>query len=129
MDYLSRYPTFSAPAPSNYNERFVVKSIEPFNKALTFIISYSSHNSSDGFCHPSQEGVNLSPRHSFLPSSKHSPVGGDRKLPRSVNQSNHVMQICPSSFSPIEGVKLSSKNVSQSETSMLIKNHRPVSLT
>ena len=31
VDYLSRYPTFSAPAPSIYDEIFVVKSIEAFN--------------------------------------------------------------------------------------------------
>ena len=37
VDYLSRYPIFSAPAPSIYDEPFVVKCIEAFNSALTFI--------------------------------------------------------------------------------------------
>ena len=76
-----------------------------------------------------QEGVNLIPWHPVLTSSKQSPIGGDRKLTRSVNQSNHVMQICPSNFSPIEGVELCSKNFGQSETCMLIENRRRVSLT
>ena len=39
------------------------------------------------------------------------------------------MQKSPSNFSPIEGVGLCSEDVSQSKTSMLIKNRRPVSLT
>ena len=37
VDYLSRYPTFSAPTPSIYDELLVVKSIEAFNLALTLI--------------------------------------------------------------------------------------------
>ena len=108
VDYLSRYPTFSAPAPSNYDELFVVKSSEAFKSALTSINSFSLYNSSNGFCPPSQEGVDLSTRKFSLSSSKISPVGGNIKLTRSVNQSNHVMQIRVSSFSPIEGVELCS---------------------
>ena len=81
------------------------------------------------FCPSSQEGVDLPTRKFSLPSSRTSPAGGDLKLPRSVNQSNHVMQIRVSSFSPIEGVELCSKRVNQSEMGMQIRNRRPVSLT
>ena len=80
VGYLSRYPTFSAPAPSNNDELFVVKSIEAFNTALTFIKSFSLYNSSDWFCHPSQEGADLSTRKFFLSLSKLSPAGGRQKI-------------------------------------------------
>ena len=42
VDYLSRYPTFPAPAPSKYDELFVVKSIGAFHLALSFINCYNS---------------------------------------------------------------------------------------
>ena len=90
VDYLSPYLRFSAPKPSNYDELFVVKSIEAFNKALSFINSYSSPNSSHGYCPFSQEGVNLSSRLFVSPSSKHSPVRGDGKFTQCFNQSTHV---------------------------------------
>ena len=106
VDYLSRYPTFSAPAPSIYDELFVFKSIEAFNSALIFINSSGLHNLSDGFCPPSQEGVGLSTQRFSWSSSDISPAGGDLKLSRSVNQSDHVMQIRVSSFSPKEDVRL-----------------------
>ena len=58
VDYLSRYPTFPAPEPSKYDELFVVKSIEAFHQALSFIISY---NFSPGYqnCVTPQEGVHF----------------------------------------------------------------------
>ena len=41
VDYISRYSTFLAPKPSNYEKLLVVKSVEAFNKAFAFINSYS----------------------------------------------------------------------------------------
>ena len=112
VDYLSRYPTFSAPAPSIYDEIFVVKSIEAFNSALTFINSSNVIHSDDGLYSQSQEGV----------------VPHIRKPNRSLDQSNHVMQIRASSFSPKEGVEICCSSADQSETGMQINNRRPVSL-
>ena len=126
VDCLSRYPTFSAPSPSIYDDIFVVKSIEAFNSALTFINSSGLHNLSNKFCPPSQEGVDLSTQRFPWSSSDISPTGGDLKLSRSVNQSDHVLQIRVSSFSPKEGIELCSESINQSETGMLIKNRRPV---
>ena len=60
VDYLSRYPTFPAPEPSKYDELFVVKSIEAFHQALTFINSYHSSKLRDKGCRRSQEGVQFS---------------------------------------------------------------------
>ena len=37
VDYLFRYPRFSAPEPSKYDEIFVGESIEAFNQALTYL--------------------------------------------------------------------------------------------
>ena len=37
VDYLSRYPTFEAPDPSNFREQFVVKSINKFFSACDII--------------------------------------------------------------------------------------------
>ena len=128
VDYLSRYPTFSAPAPSNYDDLFVVKSIEAFNSALKFINSFDLQNLSDWFCPPSQECIDLSTQRFSWSSSEISPAGADLKLSRSVNQSDHVMQIFVSSFSPREGVELCSESKNQSKTGMLIKKRRPVSL-
>ena len=113
VDYLSRYPTFSAPAPSIYDEIFVVKSIEAFNSALTFINSSKVIHSDDGLYSPSQKGV----------------VPHIRKPNRSLDQSNHVMQISALSFSPREGAELCCSSADQSETGMQIKNRRPVSLS
>ena len=93
VDYLSRYPTFSAPAPSIYDELFVVRSIQDFNSALTFINSFNVINSGDGLCSSSQEVVDPHTLNFSLSSSKFSPVGGVSKPIRPVNQSDHVMQI------------------------------------
>ena len=112
VDYLSRYPTFSAPAPSIYDELFVVKSIEAFNSALSFINSFHVVYSDNKLCSPSQEGVIPQTRNSNCP----------------IDQSNHVMQIRAFSLSPKEGVELCCLSADQSETSMLINNRRPVSL-
>ena len=97
VDYLSRYPTFSAPAPSIYDELFVVKSIEAFNSALTFINSSNVIHSVDGLYPQLQEGV----------------VPHIRKPNRSLDQSNHVMQIRALSFSSIEGVELCCSSADQ----------------
>ena len=112
VDYLSRYPTFSAPAPSIYDELFVVKSIEAFNLALSFINLFNVVYSDNKLCSSSQEGV----------------VPLNRKSNCSLDQSNHVMQICAFSLSPSEGVELCCSKINQSETGMLINNCRPASL-
>ena len=41
VDYMSRYPTYTTPLPSQYVELFVVKSIEAFINALNVINSSS----------------------------------------------------------------------------------------
>ena len=112
VDYLSRYPTFSAPAPSICDELFVVKYIEAFISALSFINSFHVVYSDNKLCSPSQEGVILQTRNSNCP----------------IDQSNHVMQIRAFSLSPREGVELCCSSADQSETGMLINNRRPVSL-
>ena len=56
VDYLSRYPTFPAPEPSKYDELFVVKSIEAFHQALSFINSYNSSSKWNQNCISPQEG-------------------------------------------------------------------------
>ena len=69
VDYLSRHPTFSAPDPSIYDvydKLFVVKSIEAFNSALTYINSFKLINSRDGLCPSSQEGVDPPTQNFFL---------------------------------------------------------------
>ena len=112
-----RYPTFSAPEPSKYDELFVVKSIEAFHQALTFINSYNSTKLRNRCCSPSQEGVKISSQHHIANSSQHSPVGGDEKFAQSSNQLNHVMQIgCLNSLTK-EGVGLCSK---------ILTNQKPV---
>ena len=63
VNYLSRYPTFSAPKPSNYDELLVVKSIEAFNRALAFINFYCLPKSRNGYCPFSREAVNKTSRH------------------------------------------------------------------
>ena len=128
VDYLSRYPAFSAPAPSIYDELFVVKSIEAFNSALTFINSFNVIHSGDSLCPSSQEGVAPHTRKFSLSSSKFSPVRDVLKTSCPVNQSNHVMQIRASNFSPSEGVALCCSSVDQSETGMQTNIRRPVSL-
>ena len=37
VDYLSRYPTFEAPRPSNFDEQYVVKCINRFFDACNFL--------------------------------------------------------------------------------------------
>ena len=44
VDYISRYHTFTAPLLSQFDELFVVKSIEAFNTALNFINSHKERN-------------------------------------------------------------------------------------
>ena len=109
VDYLSRYPTFSAPKPFKYDKLFVVKTIEAFNQALTFIKSYNSSKSRNKCCPSSQEGVKLSSHHHNSNSSQHSPEGGDGTFAQNYNQSNYVMQIGSLNSSPTGGVVLCSK--------------------
>ena len=126
VDYLSRYPTFPAPELSRYDELFVVKSIEAFHQAPTFINSYNSSKLRDICCPPSQEGAQFSSQDDVVSSLRHSPVGGDGKFAQSSSQSNRVMQIGCLIFLLNEGVDLSSQEINQSETGMQIDNRRPV---
>ena len=119
--YLSIYPTFSAPKPSNYDEIFFVKSLEAFNNALALINSSCLSKSRSGCSPPSQGGVDFTTRHRSLRSYQRSPVGGDGVNTQSLNQSNRVMLMIQSNFSSIEGDGLCSESVSQSKTSMLTK--------
>ena len=105
VDYMSCYSTFPAPQPSQYDELFVVKSI---NKAVN------------------QEGVASVMRDCYIPPVyRHFPVVGVDKSTQRRNQSNRLMQICQSNSSSIEGDELCSVRADQSNTSMLIKtrNH------
>ena len=112
VDYLSRHPTFSAPAPSIYDELFVVKSIEAFNSALSFINTFNILDSASKLCSPSQEVA----------------VPQTLKSNCFLDQSNHVMQIRAYGLSPSEGVESCCFRVDQSETGMLINNRKPNSL-
>ena len=77
VDYMSRYPTYTTPLPSQYVELFVVKSIEAFINALNVINSSSqSERRLKSRLHP-QEGVAFVAREAFLPPShRHPPVRG-----------------------------------------------------
>ena len=139
VDYLSRYPTFSAPEPSEYDEIFVVKSIEAFHKALSFINSY---NSPSGYqnCVTPQEGVHFVSQDNNACYLRHSSVEGAVNVPQCLNQSYCGMQMnCLRRLSQ-EGVELCAHGFNQSGTGMLIdccklddvsNNHclRPESLT
>ena len=138
VDYLSRYPTFPAPEPSKYDELFLVKSIEAFHKALSFINSY---NSPPGYqnCLTSQEGVQFVSQFDSACYLHHSPVEGDVNVPQCFNQSYCGMQMDCLRCSSQEGVDLCAHEINQSGTGMLIdcckpddvsKNHclRPESL-
>ena len=139
VDYLSRNPTFSAPESSAYDELFVVKSIEAFHKALSFINSY---NSSSGYqnCVAPQEGVQFVFQDNNSCYLRHSSVEGAVNVPQCLNQSYCGMQMnCLCCLSQ-EGVELCAHDFNQSGTGMLIdccklddvsNNHclRPESLT
>ena len=112
VDYLSCHPTFSAPAPSIYDELFVVKSIEAFNSALSFINTFNILDSASKICSPSQEVA----------------VPQTLKSSCFLDQSNHVMQIRAYGLSPSEGVESCCFRIDQSETGMLINNRKPNSL-
>ena len=92
VDYLSRYPTFPAPAPSKYDELFVVKSIGAFHLALSFINCY---NSSPGHqnCETPQEGVQFVSQFKDACYLRHSPVEGVLNVPQCLNQSSCSMQM------------------------------------
>ena len=124
VDYLSCYSTFPAPQPSQYDELFVVKSIEAFNKAVNFI--NSAGLSERRVRSRPQEGVASVMRDCYIPPVyRHFPVGGVDKITQRLNQSNRLMQICQSNSSSIEGDELCSVRADHSNTSMLIKtrNH------
>ena len=74
VDYLSRYPTFSALVPSIYDELFVVKSIEAFNSALTFINSFNVILLDDNLCSRLQEGVVPQTRNQIVLSTNQIPL-------------------------------------------------------
>ena len=46
VDYLSRYPTFEAPRPSNFDEQYVVKCISRFFDACDFLDEWAKYHSS-----------------------------------------------------------------------------------
>ena len=111
--YMSRYPTFSAAQPPQYDELFVVKSIERRTRSRS---------------HP-QEGVAFLARDCYIsPVHRYSPVGGVDKSTQRRHQSNRVMKIPQSYSSTIEGVELCSDRIDQSSTSMLIKKRNPETL-
>ena len=124
VDYLSRYPTFQAPAPSKYDELFVVKSIEAFHLALSFINCY---NSSPGHqnCETPQEGVRFVSQFNHACYSRHSPVEGVINVPQCLNQSSCSMQMDCSCCLSQEGVKLCAQEINQSGTGMLIDCCKP----
>ena len=45
VDYLSRYPTFEAPRPSNFDEQYVVKCINRFFDACDFLDEWAKYHS------------------------------------------------------------------------------------
>ena len=77
VDYLSRFSTFPAPEPSKYDELFVVKSIEAFHKALSFINSFNSSPKWNQNCLSPQEGVQFVSQYNGAQYLRHSLVGGD----------------------------------------------------
>ena len=107
VDYLSRYPTFPAPEPSKYDEPFVVKSIEAFQKALSFINSYNVSTVWDQNCLPPQEVfVQFVSRYNGTSCLRHSPIGGDNSVTQCFNQSYRSMQMDCLRYLPKEGVDL-----------------------
>ena len=136
---MSRYPTFSAPEPSEYDELFVVNSIEAFHKALSFINSFNSLSRYQN-CVTPQEGVQFVSQDNNACCLRHSSVEGANNVPQCLNQSYCGMQMnCLCRLSQ-EGVELCAHGFNQSETGMLIdccklddasNNHclRPESLT
>ena len=129
VDYLSRYPTFPAPEPSKYDELFVVKSIEAFHKALSFINSYNVSPVKDQKCMPPQEGAQFVSRHNETSYLCHSPVGGDTSVTQCFNQSYRSMQMDCLCYLPKEGVESCSHEFNQSETGMQIDYCRPVGVS
>ena len=119
VDYLSRYPTFSAPEPSKYDELFVVKSIQAFQKALSFVNSY---NSSPGYQNgvPPQDGVQFLSQRNNACLIRHSPVEGAVNVTQCLNQSYCGMQMNCLRCASQEGVELCAHDFNQSETGMLI---------
>ena len=129
VDYLSRYPTFPAPEPSKYDELFVVKSIEAFHQALSFINSYNFSPVWDQSCIPPQEGVEFVSQCNGASYLRHSPVGGDDNVTQCFNQSYLSMQTDCLHYLPKEGVGLCSHEFNQSETGMQIDYRRPVGVS
>ena len=126
VDHLSRYPTFPAPEPSKYNELFVVKFIEAFHKALSFINFYNSSKVRYQSCPPPQEGVQFLSQYNCANYLRHSPVGGDDNVTQIFNQSNCGMQMDCLCYLSKEGVGLCSHGINQSEIGMQIDYRRPV---
>ena len=125
VDYLSRYPTFPAPEPSKYDELFVVKSIEAFHKALSFINSYNSSPKWNQKCLSPQEGVQFVSQYNGARYLRHSPVGGDVIVTQCFNQPYCGMQMDCSRCLSKEGVDLCSHGFNQSATGMQIDYCKP----
>ena len=124
VDYLSRYPTFPAPAPSKHDELFVVKSIEAFHLALSFINCY---NSSPGHqnCETPQEGVQFVSQFNDACYLRHSPVEGVINVPQCLNQSSCGMHMDCSRCLSQDGVDLCAQEINQSGTGLLIDCCKP----
>ena len=124
VDYLSRYPTFPAPAPSKYDDIFVVKSIEAFHLALSF---FNCYNSSPGHqnCETPREGVQFVSKFNHACYSRHWPVKGVINFPQCLNQSSCSMQMDCSCCLSQEGVELCAQEINQSGTGMLIDCCKP----
>ena len=118
-----------APEPSKYDELFVVKSIEAFDKALSFINSYNVSLVWNQNCLPPQEGVQFVSRYNGTSYLRHSPVGGDDSVTQCFNQSYRSMQMDCLRYLPKEGVNLCSHEFNQSETGMQINYRRPVGVS
>ena len=124
VDYLSRYTTFPAPEPSKCDELFVVKSIEAFHQALSFINSY---NSSPGYqnCVTPQEGVHFVSQDNNACYLRYSPAEGEANVPQCFNQPYCSMQMdCLRCLSQ-EGVDLCAHEINQSGPGMLIDCCKP----
>ena len=119
VHYLSRYPTFPAPAPSKYDELFVVESIEAFHLALSFINCY---NSSPGYqnCETPQEGVQFVSQFNNACYLRHSPDEGVINVPQCFNQSSCGMQMDCSRCLSQDGVDLCAQDFNQSGTGLLM---------
>ena len=125
VDYLSCYTTFPAPEPFKYDELFVVKSIEAFHQALSFINSYNSSPKWNQNCISPQAGVQFVSQYNCARYLRHSPIGGDDNVTQCFNQSYCGMQMDCSRYLSKEGVGLCSHEFNQSGIGMQIGCCKP----